>query len=140
MASNIQDELYRKFLEVAGRQSSHNADTRAMLTDVVAEFRASQNGLPQATTTAATTSTSAAKDSGGISVGSVASTILKSGFGLPALIGGVFGLFRGGDQEAPAPLVKYAMPDSVQFQAAESNSRFTALDYDQMGLARSYSE
>src|SRR4051812_17713138 len=102
--ASTQDELYRRFLEVAGRQSAETADTRAMLTDVVAEIREGRNGLPTSATPAPATADSTKTDStdgGGITAGKVASTFLKSGLGLPALIGGLFGLFGGGDDEAP---------------------------------------
>jgi hypothetical protein len=68
----------------------------------------------------------------------VASTILKSGLGLVPLVAGLAGLFKSGEPDAPPALVKFAMPSSIQFQAAESNSAMTAVDYDQMGLARGY--
>ncbi|MEO8372934.1 MAG: hypothetical protein ABI806_27360 [Candidatus Solibacter sp.] len=137
MASATQDELYRKFLEAAGQQSYENADTKAMLADVIAQFQEVKSQLP-GTSTAAQTQASKATDTSGSSGGSLASTILKSGFGLAPLVAGLVGLFKGSEDDAPPALVKYAMPGSIQFQAAESSSRMTALDYDQMGLARSY--
>jgi hypothetical protein len=69
-------------------------------------------------------------------LGSVASTVLKSGFGLAPLVGGLVSLFSGGDAEAPAPLVKYALPTAIDFQAAQTAGRVTGLDYDQSGMAR----
>src|SRR4051794_32683173 len=113
MASTTQDELYRKFLEVAGRQSSEEADTRALLTDVIAEFREVQDGKPASAPTQATRTSAASTESGGSGAGSVATTFLKSGFGLPALIGSLFGLFGGGGDETPPPLTKYALPESI---------------------------
>jgi len=139
MADARQDELYRKFQEVAGQQAYENADTKAMLADLIAQFQQVGNPLPGTATTAQTPGSKTTTDASGNTGGSVASTILKSGFGLAPLVAGLVGLFKGGgNTEAPPPLVKYAMPGSVQFQAAESNSRITTLDYDQMGLARSY--
>jgi hypothetical protein len=109
-----------------------------MLTDVIAqlgEVRSSSSTQVVASKTPTTTSTS--QDSG-ITVGSVASTVLKSGFGLAPLIGGLVSLFSGGDAETPAPLVKYALPQAIDFQAAQSNGRVTDVDYDQTGMARTY--
>ena len=56
------------------------------------------------------------------------------------MISGLVSLFGGGDAAAPAPLVKYAMPAAIDFQAAESGGRITDLDYDQMGMARGSSD
>ena len=53
----------------------------------------------------------------------MASTVLKSGFGLAPLIGGLVSLFSGGESEAPPPLVKYAMPAAIDFQAAREQGR-----------------
>ena len=139
MANTTQDELYQKFVEVAGQQAHENTDNRALLTDVITQFQEVTNRLagpaPAAQTPGSKTS---ATDSGGSTAGALASTILKSGFGFAPLVTGLVNLFKGGEPEAPPALAKYAMPSSIQFQAAESNSRMTALDYDQMGLARSY--
>jgi len=150
MASTTEDQLYRRFLEVAGQQSTEMSDTRALLIDVIAQFqevRASLPGVASGTQTQASKATTSTEskaaasgtDSGGSIAGTVASTIVKTGFGLAPLIAGLAGLFTGGEADAPPPLVKYAMPGGIQFQAAESNAKLGALDYDQMGLARSYS-
>src|SRR5207249_856589 len=69
---------------------------------------------------------------------SIASTVFTSGFGLVSLVSGLFGLFGGGSSPEPPPLVKYAMPSPIEFQAAESASGFTNVDYDQTGRPRSY--
>ncbi len=141
MANSTQDELYRKFLEVTGQQAYESADTKALLADVIAQFQEVRDRLPGATPAAQTqASKTSTSGSGGSTAGAVASTILKSGFGLAPLVAGLVNLFKGGEPEAPTALAKYAMPSSIQFQAAESNSRMTALDYDQMGLARSYAK
>ena len=71
-------------------------------------------------------------------VESVASTVLKSGFGIVPLVGELFGLFGGGDSAAPAPLVKYAMPSKLTFEAAETGSGLSNVDYDQSGMPRAY--
>ena len=60
----------------------------------------------------------ATSQDGGITAGSVASTVLKSGFGLAPLIGGLVGLFVAGGDGTPAPLVKYAMPRGDRFSGS----------------------
>jgi hypothetical protein len=139
MASTTQDELYRTFLTVSGQQTSAMGDATSMLADVIAQIGELRSSTPTPVaatkTPAATTTTS---NDGGSTLGSVASTVLTSGFGLAPLIGGLVSLFSGGDTPAPAPLVKYAMPTAIDFQAAESQGRMTGLDYDQTGMARGY--
>jgi hypothetical protein len=70
----------------------------------------------------------------------VISTVLKSGFGLAPLISGLVGLFSGGDASTPPALVKYGAPPKIDFQAAESGGQVSAVDYDQTGMPRSYTE
>jgi hypothetical protein len=70
---------------------------------------------------------------------STAITLLKSGFGLLPLIGGLIGLFGGGQTAAPAPLVKYAMPTALDIEAVDTGQGLTNADYDQMGMLRQYS-
>jgi hypothetical protein len=70
----------------------------------------------------------------------VATKVLRSGLGLAPLLGGLFGLFGGDDKEEPAPLVKYAMPAPVRFEAAEAAGMMGSADYDQRGLPRVYRE
>jgi hypothetical protein len=86
--------------------------------------------------------TDAAKqaESGESTVESIATTLLKSAFGLVPLVSGLFGLFGGGDQEAaPPPLIKYAMPSPIEFDAGENGGQaISSVDYDQMGRPRSY--
>ena len=81
------------------------------------------------------------EDGGGVAktLESIASTVFTSGFGLVSLVGGLFGLFGGGDQEQPPPLVKYALPQSIDYQAAETANGIGDVDYDQSGLPRAIS-
>jgi hypothetical protein len=139
MASTTQDELYRTFLAVSGQQTSAMGDATSMLADVIAQIGELRSNTP--TPVAATktpTATTTSSNDGGSTLGSVASTVLTSRFGLAPLISGLVSLFSGGDTPAPAPLVKYAMPAAIDFQAAESQGRMTGLDYDQTGMARGY--
>ena len=136
MASTTQDELYQAFLAVSGQQTSALGDATAMLANVIAQVDELQSSNP-APVTAQSTTTSSSND-GGSTLGSVAASVLESGFGLAPLISGLVSLFSGGDTAAPAPLVKYAMPAAADFQGAESQGQVTGVDYDQTGMPRSY--
>jgi hypothetical protein len=129
--------VYRSFLAIAGQQTTVLSDASATLADVIAEVNDIKANTPAPVVKTTGQSTTNSSGGGG---DSVVTTILKSAFGLPELIGGLFGLFGGGDSPTPAPLVKYALPAAVDFQAAESQGRVTELQYNQMGLARTYSE
>jgi hypothetical protein len=69
---------------------------------------------------------------------SAASTFFKSGFGISPLISGLFDLFGGGEDPAPAPLVKYALPPRIDFFGAYSGGGASSADYDQRGTVRAY--
>ncbi len=138
MASTTQDELYRTFLDISGQQTPAIVDVNAMLANVIAEVRDVRNSVPAPVVKTQSTP-QATSGSGGVTAGSVASTVLTSGFGLVPLISGLIGLFSGGGAPAPPPLVKYALPASIDFQAAESRAGVGSLGYDQMGMPRSYS-
>ena len=66
----------------------------------------------------------------------VAETVLKNAFGMVPLVRGIMGLFGGGGAPEPAPLVKYQRPSPIAFEAANTASGVTGLDYGQSGLAR----
>lgn len=79
------------------------------------------------------------QQSGGL--GGAVSTVTKiftSGLGVVPLISGLLGLFGGGGEPEPPPLVKYAMPDRLFFQGASSGGAITSADYDQVGMPREY--
>jgi hypothetical protein len=138
MANTTQDELYRTFLAVSGQQASAIGDATSMLAGVIAQVDELRSSIPAPVAATKTpTATTPSSDSGS-TLGSVASTVLKSGFGLAPLISGLVSLFSGGDAPTPAPLVKYALPAAIDFQAAESQGQVTGLDYSQTGMARSY--
>ena len=84
--------------------------------------------------TTATASSAAKKESGNTGT-TAAMDVLKSGFGIVPLVASLFGLFGGGD-EAPTPLVKYALPASRSFQAAETAGGLAEVDYGQSGAPR----
>jgi hypothetical protein len=75
----------------------------------------------------------------GSALETTASAIFGSGLGLASLIGGLFGLFNGGDS-APEPLERYEMPAPIAFEAAVSGGGLTDSDYNQMGLPRLYGD
>ena len=139
MASS-QDEVYQTFLAVSGQQMSVIGNTSAMLADVLAQLQEVRNSVPVAATASKASTTTTASTDGGVTAGSVLSTVLTSGFGLAPLISGLVGLFSGGDTTAPAPLVKYALPAAADFQAVESGGRVGGLDYNQMGMPRSFAD
>jgi uncharacterized protein YggU (UPF0235/DUF167 family) len=129
----------RALLAVSGQQTPAIGDATAMLADVIAQIGElrSSSPTPLAASKTQTTAQTKSNDSGS-TLGSVASTVLTSGFGLAPLISGLVSLFSGGDAAAPPPLVKYALPAAVDFQAAESQGQVTGVDYNQMGMPRSY--
>jgi hypothetical protein len=137
MANTAQDGIYNTFLQVSGQQTSALSDVSTSLAEVLAQVQELRAATPQPN---AKTTSSSANESGSTvdTLTSVASTVLKSGFGLAPLVSGLVGLFGGSDTPAPAPLVKYAMPAAVDFQGAETASGTSGLDYDQSGMPRSY--
>ena len=58
--------------------------------------------------------------------------------GIVPLVTGLIGLFSGGGSNTPEPLVKYAMPEKLNFQGADTATGISDIDYDQMGMPRSY--
>jgi hypothetical protein len=127
------------FLTASSQQASAIGDANTMLASVIGELAGVRSSIATQAPATRTPATTTSQDSG-VSVGSIASTVLKSGFGLAPLISGLVGLFSGGGADTPAPLVKYALPTAIDFQAAQSNGQVTALDYDQTGMARTYAE
>jgi hypothetical protein len=100
-------------------------------------FTASPMAGSTTTTSGSTENASSSSGSGvGSTVETVVTKVLESGFGVVPLIAGMLGLFGGGDAPAPPALVKYAMPDPIYFQGAESGSGVSGADYDQTGRPR----
>jgi hypothetical protein len=143
MASTTQEELYQNFLAVAGQQTSALGNATALLADVIAQVGEQQSSnpapIPAANQTQAgtQTGTQTGSNSGGSTAGTVATTMMEAQLGLPILIAGLIKAFGGGGSSTPPPLVKYAMPAAVDFQATESQGQVSGLDYDQMGTPRS---
>ena len=90
------------------------------------------------TVTASSTAESASAQTGGNSL-SILATVFKSALGMAPLAAGLVKLFGGGGTaEEPAPLTKYALPQSIGFQGADAMGGIQAVDYDQMGTPRAY--
>jgi hypothetical protein len=124
---------------VAGQQALAVGDTTALMADVIAQVSGQRSSNPAPVAASQTqTGTQAGSTSGGSTAGTVATTMMEAQLGLPILIAGLVKLFGGGGSSTPPPLVKYAMPAAVDFQAVESQGQVTGLDYDQMGAPRSY--
>lgn len=118
MASNTQDTLYNLFASIFGNQGF---DLSSLIPTLEGSAGSSSGG-----------------QTGGGGIGSVASTVLKSALGAIPLVSGLMGLFGGGDSAAPPPLVKYALPPSVAFEAADTSSGLSMVDYGQSGTPRAY--
>src|SRR5471030_1997755 len=131
MASTTQDELNKAFAAVSGQQSSNLEGMANSLADMVAQIGKTQTNQTAPTQTAGQSTAS--------TIESIAGTVLKSGFGMVPLVSELLGLFGGGGSPAPAPLVKYAMPAAINFEAADSGSGTSNADTDQFGMPRAYS-
>ena len=100
-----------------------------------------QEVVKQATQSNATASKESSSGGSGVlhTVESIASTVFRNALGVMPIVSGLISLFGGGgDNEAPPPLVKYAMPSKINFNAAETGSGFGSVDYDQFGRPRAY--
>lgn len=64
------------------------------------------------------------------------STILSSALGMAPLVKAMLGLFGGGEPALLPSLVKFALPPSLQFEAANTMGGVAGLDYGQGGLPR----
>ena len=146
MASTTQDKLYQTFVAVAGQQDSNpggaldsGEEIAASLSDTVKQLSELQgSSAPQAASGSSSTSNASTTSSGGISAESIVSTVLESGLGMVPLVVGLLGLFGGGGTPAPPTLEKYAMPDRLYFEGADTGSDVSGADYDQMGMPRAY--
>jgi hypothetical protein len=145
MASTTQDKLYETFVAASGQQASNldgvldsGEEIAASLSDAVKQIgELKESSAAQATRSSSTPTASAT--SGGSTAESIASTVLESGLGMGPLIAGLLGLFGGGGTPAPPTLEKYAMPDRLYFEGADTGSDVSGADYDQMGMPRAYS-
>lgn len=124
MASETQETLYRIFESLAGGLAAG----------------APLNGTAIGSETAPAIETAVAggiaSGHGGGGAGEVALDVVKSGLGIVPLASLIFGLFGGGEKEAPPALVKYALPARRSFEAADTVSGLEEVGYDQVGRPR----
>ena len=128
MASAIQDSLFESFTEAAGGLTAN-------LQGLVSSIGTATGSQPQTTTASASSTTG---QSGGVGVLSTVATVLESGLGIVPLVAGLIGLFTGGNSSTPPPLVKYAMPEKMSFDYANTGSGISGADYDQFGMPRTF--
>ena len=142
MANTIQDEIYQSFLSVSQQQSGELAQEKQSLSDLIVQAdQVRQDMAQQYVRTTVTGRGSSGSSSGGTGGNSALGSVLdvfKSGLGLSPIVQGIMSIFGGGDSSTPAPLVKYALPPAVNFQAAEVGGQVMNLDYDQAGMPRYY--
>ena len=102
MSKSTQEKLLDEFTAIVGREAVALNAILGSPQDLPASLGAiaAQGG----STGSATAANGAASSGGGVTAASVAKTVLESGLGLVPLIGGLIGLFSGGDSNAPAPL------------------------------------
>jgi hypothetical protein len=94
---------------------------------------------PASTATGGGASPASTATGGGVTPEAIAATVLESGLGMVPLVVGLLELFGGGGTPVPPALVKYAMPDPIYFEGADTGSDVSGADYDQMGMPRAYS-
>ncbi len=135
MADTAEETLLEEFSGIAGDTA---AGSSAGLIQQMTESMGAIPYTPQTLTTGGTVAGSGTSSggSGGDSALSIASTVLTSGLGIVPLIGGLIGLFDGGGSSTQQPLTKYAMPDPVSFQGAETGGGIEAADTDLTGMPR----
>lgn len=137
MADTTEETLLDEFSAISGETA---AGSSAGLINQMTASMGTIPYTPQTLTTSgqlAGSATSSSGGGGGDSALSIASTVLESGLGIVPLIGGLIGLFDGGGSSSTQqPLTKYAMPDPVSFQGAETSGGIEAADTDLSGMPR----
>lgn len=131
--SRSDEILLNTFLEAAGGEWRGVAvdDLLALLAAALEERALAAS--PAATSTA----TRAASGGGQEEDKGIVSKVLGSVFGMAPVAKVLFSIFGGGDDEGPPPpLVRFALPPSLRFEAANSPGGVTGLDYGQEGLPR----
>jgi hypothetical protein len=158
MASDIQDELSGIFEALAGSAAggaigalggmAPDSAASSVLGTVLQAAASPQanaassvlGSVLQAVTQSAGTASSGSSSSGGIgsTLESVGMDVLKSGFGVLPIIGSLLGLFGGGGSDPAPALMKYQMPDPVDYQGAEVGGQIDNIDYSQSGTPRAF--
>jgi len=147
MASTIQDKLYETFVGVSGQQDSNlggaldsGEEIAASLSDTVKQLGQLQGSTEAQPASGKSNFSASTTSGGGITPEAIVTTVLESGLGMVPLAIGLLGLFQsGGTPAAPPTLEKYAMPDRLYFEGADTGSDVSGADYDQMGMPRTYS-
>jgi hypothetical protein len=147
MASTTQDKLYETFVAVSGQQDSNLGGTldsgeeiAASLSDTVKQLGQLQGSTEAQPASGNSSSSASTTSGGGITPEAIVTTVLESGLGMVPLVVGLLGLFESGGTAAPPPtLEKYAMPDRLYFEGADTGSDVSGADYDQMGMPRTSS-
>lgn len=127
MADTTQDTLYERFAEAAEGLTSSLGN----LSDRLGATPASEGSAQ------ASTASNSSGESAGSEALSIATTVLESGLGIVPLITGLVEMFTGGSA-TPMPLVKYAMPEQMQYFGADTGSGMSEADFDQMGMPREF--
>ena len=89
--------------------------------------------------TQAVTQNTSVHDSSSVlaTLGKVASGLTGGALSLSPILSGLLHLFGGGTSNAPPPLVKFALPPAIAFQAANvPGAQTSGLDYSQGGTPR----
>ena len=132
MTSSTQDRLFDTFVQASGK-GAQNLETLSGASDTLAS--ALKAMAPAAR---GSEGTGASGKSTGSEAMAIAKTVLGSGLGLIPMVTGLLGLFGGGDDEGPAPLTKFAMPERFRLAGANTAGGVVDADYNQMGRPRSY--
>ena len=149
MANNNQETILTIFRDVSGGNTSSGSTQTSALSDLTSQLvetsrQIAESGGAQAEAIGANTKAvesaqktgSTEPTSGGVSAGAILSTVFKSGLGLIPLVSGLLGLFGGGSDPEPPPLVRYALPQSLNVTAARWDGVTADADYDQFGALR----
>ena len=132
----------------SGRLSSQNGSdldealsaNTAQLASLRSLFQSQTEATNENTRTIAENTTSHTASSVAAAAGDLARNVAggMSGFLLSPIVSGLMKLFGGGQEEAPAPLEKFAIPAPVRIDAGVGGgtSGFVPVDYQQNGMPR----
>jgi hypothetical protein len=138
MNSDTQEQLLEIFMQAAGSQPQATEPLASAGQEVADSMRGIAEQVSGYSNTHASQSAGAATQSSGPDALSIAKTVFESGLGVIPLVTGLIGLFGGGGSDTPPPLTKYAMPDKIYFEGADTGSGISGSSYDQMGNPRPY--
>src|ERR1039458_1940281 len=116
MDKTTQERWLDSFTEAEGREAPDPLTVLAATKNLVAALGETatsaaqapvESGIAPRTENTEFAAVSETTSGGGVTAASVAKTVFESGLGLIPLIGGLIGLFSGGDSGSPPPLTKY---------------------------------